>query len=149
MNSYSIYHLSTGLFAGVILSCPSDQLLINIKDGMGCMLGEHDHLSQRVELGSGLLMDYQPPSPSPGHFWNASSKRWEYKKGEADYVAEIRQRRNDILKKTDWWVVQALESGNKLPAEMERYRNDLRDITKQKNFPDVVIWPNDPTNKKD
>src|ERR1039458_1425660 len=35
-----------------------------------------DRRSQRVDIVTGQLIDYQPPQPSSDHEWNATNKRW-------------------------------------------------------------------------
>jgi len=78
MNTYSIYDLQTGLFTGVTVSCRPQHLSANVPDGCGCLLGEYDALSQRVNTETGDVVDYVPPRPSDRHEWNDAIKRWVY-----------------------------------------------------------------------
>jgi hypothetical protein len=36
-----------------------------------------DVLSQRMDIATGNLIDYQPPQPTDDHEWNAQTKRWQ------------------------------------------------------------------------
>jgi hypothetical protein len=73
----SFFHKDTGLLNGshlmssdhraVALNTPADHIAID---------GHHDYLSKRVDIATGLVIDYQPPAPSADHEWNAETKRW-------------------------------------------------------------------------
>lgn len=77
MKYYSFYHRETGVIhprrfgtddtTQVVCNAPADHLVIE---------GHHDHLSKRVDITLGALIDYQPPAPSAEHEWNADTKRW-------------------------------------------------------------------------
>ena len=56
----------------------------------------------------------------------------------------IRQKRDQLLFETDWVVIKATELGQPLPLNWVAYRQDLRDITSQSDFPYSVIWPTKP-----
>ena len=58
--------------------------------------------------------------------------------------ANIRNRRDSLLKKTDWVVIMHTEKGTNIPMEWELYRQALRDITAQAGFPYEVTWPTKP-----
>lgn len=65
-----------------------------------------------------------------------------YKEQSDDQLAsQIRTQRNELLTSTDWTV------GNDSPLSYEQketykvYRQALRDVTKQKDFPHHVDWP--------
>ena len=74
--TYSIYRTSDGLFTGGRLHVPEADLTRNLRDGEAHIEGVTDHLSQRVDLTTGTVINYQPPQPSPDHEWNAETKRW-------------------------------------------------------------------------
>lgn len=67
--------------------------------------------------------------------------------GEPDRKASaIREERDRLLTETDWVSLRALDAssdglGIQLPMVWVEYRQALRDITKQPNFPDEVTWP--------
>jgi hypothetical protein len=41
--------------------------------------GAFDPLSQRVDVATGKIIDYQPPAPSADHEWDLVAKRWTVK----------------------------------------------------------------------
>ena len=44
-------------------------------------------------------------------------------------MADLRQRRDNLLKSSDWEVIKAKETGSTLSAGFKAYRQALRDIT--------------------
>jgi hypothetical protein len=44
-------------------------------------------------------------------------------------MADLRQKRDNLLKASDWEVIMAKEKGTTLSAGFKTYRQDLRDIT--------------------
>jgi len=62
-------------------------------------------------------------------------------------MADLRQRRDNILKASDWEVIMAKEKGTTLSAGFKTYRQDLRDITDGLTTIDqvnAVTWPTKP-----
>lgn len=51
---------------------------------------------------------------------------------------EIREKRNELLRDSDWTVVADAPTNKKAWKE---YRQLLRDVTKQPGFPQTVEWP--------
>jgi hypothetical protein len=100
---YSIYEVTTGLFTGRQVGCSMQTIAANTPEGCAALEGEYDSLSQRVDLTTGAVVDYQPPQPDDDHEWNAERRRWVKK---ADVVArEARERRTRAL-------VDAIETGS-------------------------------------
>lgn len=93
MNIYSIYDQATGIFKDKRFSGSPDMLLDQLRVDIGCsfILGEYDHLSQRVDLQTGEVVDYIPPQPTPRHEWNPETKRWVYVPGEAEALYFARE----------------------------------------------------------
>ena len=56
----------------------------------------------------------------------------------------VRAHRDSLLQETDWVVVMHTERGTNIPMEWEVYRQALRDITNQADFPYKVSWPTKP-----
>ena len=56
----------------------------------------------------------------------------------------IRRERNRLLSETDWIVIMHTEQGTNIPAVWELYRQALRDITSQGEFPYTIEWPTKP-----
>jgi hypothetical protein len=57
----------------------------------------------------------------------------------------IRFERNNLLQQSDWIVTMHSEKGTNIPEEWALYRQALRDITLQPEFPYSVAWPTKPT----
>jgi hypothetical protein len=82
MKTFSLYEASTGLFTGKRLQCDEDALVtMRLPPGTLTMEGAYDHMSQRVDVTTGCVVDYHPLAPSADHEWNAASKRWQVRKG--------------------------------------------------------------------
>lgn len=63
--------------------------------------------------------------------------------GEVEYVsANIRNARNLLLLETDW--TQGKDIDDSISDAWAPYRQALRDITKQSEFPFKVLWPQRP-----
>ena len=62
-------------------------------------------------------------------------------------MADLRQRRDNLLKASDWEVIMAKEKGTTLSSGFKTYRQDLRDITEGvSTVEDVnnITWPTKP-----
>ncbi len=53
-----------------------------------------------------------------------------------------RKKRNDLLAKTDW--TQGKDISNTVSTAWTTYRQELRDVTLQPNFPYSIVWPTPP-----
>jgi len=79
MRVVSFYHRETGLFNGRHLMV-SDAALIPLNTPPDHIAIEGDHydpLTQRVDVGSGKVIDHLPPKPSDDHEWSSISRRWQ------------------------------------------------------------------------
>jgi hypothetical protein len=90
--NWHFYDKATGLFTGQRFLGAADALEMNIPAGLAAMPGEIDHLSQRVDLDTGAVIDFQPPQPSAEFEWDQAHRRWiltaKAKEAiEADYAA--------------------------------------------------------------
>ncbi len=140
MTEYHIYSMSDGLFTGSSISCSQSHLDANVPDGCSCLPGAIDYLSQRVDLATGLVIDYQPPQPSINHVWNTEKKRWLYVPTDADIAGEVRARRDRMLDACDW-IASRASDGIPAPESWQQYRTDLRNISAQAGFPRSITWP--------
>ena len=62
-------------------------------------------------------------------------------------IADLRSKRDNLLKASDWEVIMSKEKGTTLSAGFKTYRQDLRDITDGlTTVEDVnaVTWPTKP-----
>ena len=111
-----------------------------------------DYLSQKIDISTKTLIDYQPPSPLNSEkstwSWSTETKRWvetltnEEKLKQQWYI--VKAQRDQLLQQSDWRVVKASDTGIPLSQEWKNYRQALRDITTQTN-PYNIIWPTPPT----
>jgi len=53
--------------------------------------------------------------------------------------AEVRQQRDLLLAQSDWRVIKAIEQGVQLAPEWSAYRQSLRDITANPDFPNIEL----------
>lgn len=92
MKHVTFYHKDTGMLNplsvmvtdddAVRLNTPADHIPIDHPVG-----GQLDHRSQRVDIASGNVVEYQPPRPSDDHEWNANTRRWELSEDAASREA--------------------------------------------------------------
>lgn len=85
--TFSFYEASTGIFHTGHVSLPADRdglcldLIANTPPGHVAFEGRVDHLSQRYDVGTGSVVDYQPPAPPADDestwSWDADVKRWQ------------------------------------------------------------------------
>jgi hypothetical protein len=76
--------------------------------------------------------------------WDVSSKTSEEIKAHDNSSAVAnRSKRDALLSATDWVVIMHTEKGTNIPADMELYRQSLRDITSHVNWPHLGDddWP--------
>jgi len=80
-----------------------------------------------VEPPEGALDAPPPPSPE-------------------DLAAKERQRRNGLLRATDWTQLAdaQLRLGPERVAAFEAYRQALADVPQQEGFPEAIEWPEEP-----
>lgn len=79
---------------------------------------------------------------------------WTYLKGYApkkteeqkldELATEIRNKRNLLLTETDYLLMPDYPISEKNLEKVKEYRQQLRDITKQENFPETVVFPDFP-----
>lgn len=56
-----------------------------------------------------------------------------------------REKRDKLLKETDWLAIKAFETNTTLSSDMATYRQALRDIPQQEGFPNTITWPTKPS----
>lgn len=61
-------------------SGPYHDIALNTPDGCAAIEGVYDHLSQRVDIATGKVVEWQPPKPADSEFesheWSTEHKRW-------------------------------------------------------------------------
>lgn len=79
---YHVYHRATGLFTGHAVNTDNTAIDIQhlVQENHGSdfagMADVADPLSQRVDVKTRKLVDYQPPAPSNDHEWDGATRRW-------------------------------------------------------------------------
>ena len=79
---------------------------------------------------------------------------WTYLKGYAPKKTEeqklnelattVRSKRNLLLSETDYLLMPDYPISDECLSRIKKYRQELRDITKQENFPTAVVFPDFP-----
>ena len=79
MRVVSFYHRETGLFNGRHLMVSDPALIpLNTPPDHIAIDGDHyDPLTQRVDVGTGKVIDHLPPKPSDDHEWSSITRRWQ------------------------------------------------------------------------
>lgn len=110
------------------------------QDFVDCALDDALELQNYyVDLGN-LKLTKKPPCPSPNHVWKWSTRSW---KTDLDHGAQVaRAQRDQLLRDSDW------SQGHDVPETIKRpwaaYRQALRDLTAQADFPANIVWPTAP-----
>lgn len=79
---------------------------------------------------------------------------WTYLKGYApkkseeqkltELATKIRTKRNSLLAETDYLLMPDYSISEEYLKKVKEYRQQLRDLTKQENFPTKVVFPDFP-----
>lgn len=89
------------------------------------------------------------PPMTPGQVLEWTGSEWLVRDPNCSELdiqwASVRVIRDDLLSKSDVYVVRAYENGDPVPPDTVQYRQDLRDVTKQEN-PFAIVWPTSPAN---
>ncbi len=89
-------------------------------------ISKQDNLQQRIESNYDIWLNF--------------AKQQEYNK----LAKEIRNTRDKKLADTDWTQMQDTALSLDKQKEYQRYRQELRDITEQPDFPYNVVFPTIP-----
>ena len=149
INSHHYYYnLETGVFNGQSKAGPVEWLDENRPDGVGVWSAPVDHLSQRLDLATGLIVDYQPPAPTGDEFtqwtWDTTSRRWQASATLAGKWRVVRNERDRRLSACDWIVTKSAETGVAVPTAWATYRQALRDVPANNTDPTDIAWPTPP-----
>jgi|SRR3990172_8187499 len=141
----SFYRIKDGIFIGQQWAGDVVDLLRHVPEGCAAVPGQFDHLSQRVDLATGEIVDYVPPKPADTEFtqWerDEKAKRWvakptraairhaERKQTIAQIVAlesgKVRAMSDVLLGIGD--RVEALSRLRNLEADIDKLRKGLKD----------------------
>jgi len=136
MKTYSFYHAETGvLHPDVFFSTNPDTLPANTPVGHVAIEGMVDALSQRFDLRSKQIVDYQPPQPSSKHEWNKETKRWQLNSAASaveesrtralNQIAALEQSQNRIVREHLLGDASALERLAQIDNRIAELRKEL------------------------
>ena len=80
------------------------------------------------------------------HHWNNENKEWEITEENNEeriefYSKEAREKRNDLIKKTDHFLMTDYKIKEEMLKKVKDYRQALRDVPQQLGFPLEIDWP--------
>jgi len=107
------------------------------------MVGE-DILAGYWMIGYSAVDMFSDTTDEEGVVTTKAEHEAAYQAGlDAKAAEAVRKERDSLLADTDWRVIKAYETGANIPAEWEIYRQALRDITGNANFPHLSEedWP--------
>lgn len=143
---YSFWRAADGIFLPLIMTLPSVAALeANMPPGCVAIEGRFDHLSQRVDLETDQVVDYQPPAPPDDAMqtwsWSVSIKRWVSSPTTAAIAAKVRAERDLRMAAADWVTLRSVRTGQPIPAGWAAYLQALADVPEQPGFPMSIDWP--------
>lgn len=91
-----IYNTETGALLHRYVG-PESQLDVNVPPGCSTIEADLviDANSQRVDLETQKVVDWQPPRPDENHYWDSGARRWLIN----PIVAETQRRRADLIQR--------------------------------------------------
>ena len=63
---------------------------------------------------------------------------------DAEAALAARNTRDGLIASCDWMAIKAFEAGTTVGTEWATYRQALRDVTDQADFPGTIVWPTIP-----
>lgn len=87
-----------------------------------------------------------PDRPSEHHVLDRKTKTWALDRVSCAKAA--RDKRSALLAETDWAMLSDVRLSSDVQAEYALYRQALRDLTQQEGFPEKIMWPELPQQKK-
>jgi hypothetical protein len=87
------------------------------------------------------------PKPTRFHYWENEQWVLDSNKQNIILLDEVRYKRNELLSESDWTDTLSAKTrlGDEKYQEWQDYRQALRDITNQPNFPLDVVFPEKPS----
>lgn len=109
-----------------------DKVIIDPPDGVVHSRWFHD----------GQSFEMLPDRPSEHHVLDRETRSWVLDLEACAKAA--RDKRNALLKETDWVMLPDVLLSSDVLAEYRTYRQALRDLPQQSGFPENITWPNLP-----
>lgn len=138
--NYTIYAFATGQILRVV---QTTDIQSQLQPGEQYLEGSLNDSVYYVYAGSPVPF---PPCPGDQYVFDFSIKQWvdprspEQKYQQADSAA--RAQRKILLENSDWTQLSDIPAETK--TLWEPYRQALRDITNQPEYPFNVVWPTPP-----
>ena len=145
MKQYIVYNTSTGEISSNVIA-EDEKYLSPISDNLKYLEVENpiDNGKYYLDLATNQPIAF-PDKPGKNYTWNWTNKSWEDTRTDQqkyDQAAkEVTDKRTQLLTDSDWVVLKAIDTGTQVPQEWQTYRQQLRDITLQPEFPYNVVWP--------
>ena len=140
------YRIADGVLTGDTYA--GQDIEANTPPGCAAIDGVTDWRAQRVNVASGKLIDWKPPAPADDDMqawsWDGAARRWVPSPTPAALAAQIRRERDQRLAACDWVPLRAFELSQPVPQAWRDYRQALRDLPDQPEFPRLVAWPDQP-----
>lgn len=135
--NYSIYIKSGQIIKNI--NCAENQIDIQLSESEKYIIGNYPCEQYYIQDEIPISI---PNPPSPYYVFNYTTKTWDE---DYDLAANAQQiQRNKLLYESDWTQIP----NNPLTSEQQTawavYRQELRDITLQPNYPFNVVWPTPP-----
>lgn len=86
-----------------------------------------------------------PPAPSTWHDWDGA--KWTDLRSRDEIGAAIRDRRAQLLTSSDWSMLPDSPLSDEAKENWKQYRQRLRDITNEAQYPHAVTWPDLPSSR--
>jgi len=148
--NYIIYNSNTGQIHRTG-SCPEAYIEIQCLDGEKLLIGDANPLTQYVL--SGEVTTYTGAEQSAkdnltyGYAWAMPERAVVQILTDDEITAylatQARAKREQLLTSCDW--TQTADQSSAIKTLWQPYRQALRDITLQAEFPATIVWPTPPT----
>lgn len=132
---YSYYNAKTGAISDFRFSGSEKNAKLNTPAEHVAIAGRLDPLSQRVDVETKEVVDWQPPPPDNNHEWNAERRRY-VKKGDViaaerrdrharTRIAELEGRQQRALREYTLGDSAAIDRLRAIDDEIKTLRSDL------------------------
>lgn len=116
---------------------------MNIEINIDDIFSEDEHYSERAEWcnANGCYIDEITQPDDVVRYFQIKEIA---PPTDEELATQIRAKRNSLLSQTDYLMMPDYPISEEYLARIKKYRQDLRDITKQENFPVDVTFPDLP-----
>lgn len=139
MKNFIVYDINTGEIKkfGQCADCCFNEQIESSSEGI-----IESEFVENSYVENGLLVEF-PKKPDNKYFYvfDYTTKSWVIDNQKAKYNAL--SKRQKLLIDSDWTQLPDVPLDDKQAWAV--YRQELRDITSQPNFPNDIIWPTPPT----